>query len=485
MQFLPVYIKYLFILLSSFYLFPKLLHIPFSKKGIGVSLLFSCVLPFPYYYARINIPVLSLFFLVSAFLIIMLYLYHTAFNTALITSVISIGLSFFLFTVATVVMSPLFLTPAATNKNAAIYQTILQLAVSVCQLLLTLLPFRIRRLKNGMPFLHQQDSNDIGAFISLLLLLAVSLSKIRIENDLIFALSIFFTAICGLLLFFWWRKRLTQKYIETLQKNEFEYLTKEIADLQEQVQKLKGDNENMSKIIHKDNKLIPAMNLAVNEMLALHLDPSAKPSAGQDKSSRLDELTALSKQLELLSKDRKGILRACENMTAGFAPTGLARFDALLRYMEQKAFDYQAEFCFSPDADIRELTAQGITEDDLCTLTADLTENAFIACKNRNQQSGKVLLDTVTEDGYFCLRFFDNGIPFVPAIISKLGKKRITTHADSGGSGIGMMTAFEITHKYNASLCIDHASYKEIYSKKVSVCFDGRNEFRAEGKIIE
>lgn len=469
-----VYIKYFFMLLSCFYIFPKLLNIPFSKKRIGLSILVSCVFPVPFYYVRVYVPALSLFFMVFIFLIVALHLYHITLNTALITSVITFGLSYFLFMASAVVMSPFILALEVIIENDTIYHTTSQIAASICQFILSILPFRIRRLKNGMTFLYQQDSNDTGAFISALLLMAASLSSIRKENDLIFALPIFFIAICGLLLFFWWKKQLTQKYKNTLREKEFEYLSEEIESLQSELQKLKNDNEEMSKIIHKDNKLIPAMELAVREMLALHQDASNT----QGNTAQLSELTALSEQLELLSKDRKGILHVYESSAANFASTGLARFDALLRYMKQKASEYDASFRFSLNANIQYLVKHITNEDDLCTLVADFTENAFIASKG--QQTRNVLVNIGIENNNYCLNVFDSGIPFEQATLSRLGKGRITTHADSGGSGIGMMTAFEIAHKYNASICIDESIHNEMYTKKVSVCFDGLNEFRVE-----
>ena len=81
-----------------------------------------------------------------------------------------------------------------------------------------------------------------------------------------------------------------------------------------------------------------------------------------------------------------------------------------------------------------------------------------------------------------------------------LGIKRITTHKDSGGTGIGLSSTYNLCKKYNASFVItedinsenttfsdtnyndsisEKASSKDItFTKKVSVVFDGKSEYR-------
>ena len=54
-----------------------------------------------------------------------------------------------------------------------------------------------------------------------------------------------------------------------------------------------------------------------------------------------------------------------------------------------------------------------------------------------------------------------------------MGKTRYTTHGDSGGTGIGLMTTFELIKVYSASFIINENFNYSPYCKKVSVCFDG------------
>lgn len=72
---------------------------------------------------------------------------------------------------------------------------------------------------------------------------------------------------------------------------------------------------------------------------------------------------------------------------------------------------------------------------------------------------------------------FDSGVDFEIDTLSKLGKERVTTHADNGGSGIGFMTTFETLRKAYASLMITEFAHKTPFSKSVSIIFDGENSF--------
>ena len=82
--------------------------------------------------------------------------------------------------------------------------------------------------------------------------------------------------------------------------------------------------------------------------------------------------------------------------------------------------------------------------------------------------------------------FFDNDIILKAAenfgvdvgVLKNMGKKRITTHSGEGGSGIGMMTLFNILRETGASFAIEEFAEGAKYHKAVSVTFDGARKFR-------
>lgn len=470
-----IYIKYSFMLLCSFYLFSKLLNLTVSRKNVFISVLFSVLVPFPFLYIRLYLPSISLFVLVSLFFAATIFLYRVMLNTALFSSIISFGISCFLFYISVFLASPLICLLFYLIKNKFFLYTLSSFLVCSIQLILSTLPFHSQRLKKGMPFLLQQGASDTGVFISLLIVMTASLASLYQKNDLLFAIPIFTVVICGVLLLFWWKRSITQKYKKMLQKQENEALVYSNQSLQKEIQTLKNDNESLSKIIHKDNKLIPAMELAVRELL------SASQMSGSDINLK-NKADSLLKELQLLTEERKGILLSYEKDSIHSVSSGLTRFDALIHYMSQKCYLNKMDFKVSLNADILYLTQHIIDETDLCTLTADLLENAIIACQN--QPAKNILLVIGIENRHYYLNIFDSGTPFQSDTIKFIGKIRTTTHADTGGSGIGLITTFEIAKKYKASFYIEEINNTSMYTKKISFCFDDLYIFNAYGNRI-
>ena len=70
-----------------------------------------------------------------------------------------------------------------------------------------------------------------------------------------------------------------------------------------------------------------------------------------------------------------------------------------------------------------------------------------------------VFLSIEASPNKYTISVFDSGDFFSKEVIKRLGKKRYTTHKDTGGSGIGMMTVFELLKIYNASFSINEKIY--------------------------
>lgn len=470
-----IYIQYVSVLLCSFYLFSKLLNLTVSKKAVFISVLFSVLAPFPFLCIWFLLPSLSLFILVFLFFTATKFLHRITLNTALFSSIISFAISWFLFYTSGLLVSPLLYLFVQLIKNKLYLYILSAFLIGGIQFTLTALPFHFQRFKKGMPFLLQQGASDIGVFISLLIIMAASLNNLYQQNGLLYTITIFTIVICGILLFFWWKRSIAQEYIKKLKERETEALIYANESLQKEIQTLKNDNESLSKIIHKDNKLIPAMELAVRELL------SAGQMSDSDRNLQ-NRADSLLKELKLLSEERKGILLSYERNAIYSVSSGLTRLDALIHYMNQKCYLNQTDLKVSLNADILYLTRHIIDEADLCTLTADLLENAIIACKN--QPAKNILLVIGIENQQYYLSIFDSGTPFHPDTIQLMGKIRTTTHSDTGGSGIGLITTFEIAKKYKASFYIEEITNTSMYTKKISFYFDGLYIFNAYGSRI-
>ncbi len=253
---------------------------------------------------------------------------------------------------------------------------------------------------------------------------------------------------------------MTQEYVEQLRKRERQDLENVISKLSEEVSQLKLENEIFSKIIHKDNKLLPAMELAVKQLLY----NAARNDNREVLAAQTGEMIA---QLERISAERAGIVRTYEQSGNRYSPVGIPVLDALFAYMLQKADSAGIELNFNFQVDIKEMIPSVISEQDLSTVLADLIENAIIAT-NDSVGEKRILVSFGRDRGECCLSVSDSAPPFSEEVLKNWGIQRITTHADTGGSGIGMMSIHDICKKYNASFSIEELE-GALYSKRVII----------------
>jgi signal transduction histidine kinase len=119
-----------------------------------------------------------------------------------------------------------------------------------------------------------------------------------------------------------------------------------------------------------------------------------------------------------------------------------------------------------------------INHGKLETIIANHLNNAQIAVNANNNPFRSITAVIGLTEEYYEFTVFDSGIPFEVDTLERLGTERVTTHSDTGGSGIGFMTTFQTMQEYNASLIIDEQKPSAVdYSKSVSVRFDNKNQY--------
>lgn len=71
---------------------------------------------------------------------------------------------------------------------------------------------------------------------------------------------------------------------------------------------------------------------------------------------------------------------------------------------------------------------------------------------------------------------YDTGVEFEIETLLKLGLEPVTTHKNTGGTGIGFISTFETINKCKASLIIQERNRKNTndYTKAVIIRFDGK-----------
>lgn len=462
-------IQIFFILLSCFYLYHKLLNIekrPFNIEFYcyiyfaGCSCLLYSISKNIYYI--VYFPALIILF----FVFIKIYTY-TNYKTALITTVIALGISLCSFTFSAVIMTLFLLCTGLTPEND--FWILIKLVIGIMQYILVHLPFQLKRLKKGMPFLYELNFNNAGFFLSICIIICVIIiSTPYTLHTYIIMSSLFLIFPCALLLISWWRAIITRNYRRKLQQFEMQQLKNELVQKEQEITRLLENNKALAQIIHRDNKLIPAMELAVNTFLQNQntLSPQQLKEQG----------LALAAHLQTMSQERKFNLTEYQTNGQPLASTGICAVDAVLQLMYQRALQEQIDYNLRITENIKTTALQSLSEEDFSHLLADLIENAFIAMSDVADK--KILINLGRMGNHLSVEISDNGQPFLPEIFQDFGLKAHTTHAGNGGSGIGLMGIWKLKKKYRASLVItEYAPGTYSYTKQISLIFDAKKHY--------
>ena len=125
--------------------------------------------------------------------------------------------------------------------------------------------FKIKRFKNGLTFLNNKINNEISDIIML------NISTITIfvycvlraySKDIRKNLFLMFVAL-GAIMFFTVKKMITMHYMHKLLTDTMEEYKKELADKQREIDDLKADKKNVSKITHEFYNRQKALELLV------------------------------------------------------------------------------------------------------------------------------------------------------------------------------------------------------------------------------
>ncbi|RGI43172.1 sensor histidine kinase [Roseburia sp. OM04-10BH] len=459
-------IRWFFNFLCSFYLFYKLLNLKNPKILQKISFFIIFLIDsFLFCFLEANsfifiFPTIILFntFILSRFT-------QKTISLSLVTLVISEGIHYILFLLAAL-LTALVIAPFFYGRYDLPYVAI-QFTGGLLELLLIFLLFKIKRLRRGMPFLYQIGSSATGFILSCFILLIVTIISFYDSiPDMQFLFLLIALFLIGLLLYCWWRFRITRDYREKLRQAELKALQNELIEKDNRIRKLEENNDALAKIIHKDNKLIPAMELAVCEYLEDGITDGDTRKKGEQ----------LSNELKTMAQDRKGTLNSYRHDEHSLPVTGVCVLDALFTYMQQRALAQNINFSLHITGNIVKMTEDVISGEDLSHLLADLLENAMIAIGDNEVRSLSAYL-CHNEDSC-TIEISDSGNAFDVQLFEDFGQTRHTTHKDSGGSGIGLMDIWKIKKQYCASLhIIEYAPGTSTFTKKISLVFDRKNHY--------
>ena len=457
-------IKYFVVINCSFNIYTKLLNRAATLSRLAVNSVLSLFLAFVAYYIRSYATPLLIPFLILISIVYLTQSTKTKLELSITTTILSFGISYASFYLLIFFLSIIFQLFKAAHSSENI--NVITFCALIIQFLLTYVLFKFRRLKSGMPFLKNKGSSNTGVFISVLLLCCVTIFTNHNNSEFVYIVPVVLILLCGVFILFWWRGKLTKTYIERLRSDELSYLKGTIQDQDTQIKNLKEQNDALARIIHKDNKLLPAMGLAVKDYLESY-DESYENSRRKGQE--------LLTQLNIMLEERSGALRDYQLDNGKLPLTNVLSIDSLMKFMFNKAKENGVILELTLAGSVTFMVENIISDSELRTLLADLIENAIIATKA--SISKKILVFIGISNSSYLINVMDSGIPFEVNTIVDLGLKRATTHADDGGSGIGLVMAYQVIKEHHASFIIEEYSGNNIYTKKLSVKFDGLEQY--------
>lgn len=462
-----LFIRYFSIIFCSIYCYHKVLNLNTDKSYYYIfnsltSLFITTVVTLLFYK---NIAFHTILLFTMYFTIVSVYS-KIKLHISLIVTIISYAISYISLLFSGLIMSVIISMFFNTISVLSVYSIILG---ALLQHFFIYLIFKIKRLKKGMPFLLKSSILNLGVVICLFIILYNTILNVfEYSTSFIRGILLSLILLLALALLIWWRRKITQSYVEKLRVSEVEALYKEISDKEHEIEKLHSNNRYLARIIHKDNKLIPAMELAVRNYLqnGMQMKPEDARQYGID----------LLAQLQTMAADREGIIQNYHDDYRFRPQIGLYSVDAIIYYMERRAIPHSIRYEYQFDKGLKEVMLSYIDENDAIHLLSDAIENSIIATMHAIKKEIKIHIGFI-QDILF-MDISDTGLPFEPATYQNFGLLQHTTHKDSGGSGVGLLDIWKLKHKYKISLQIyEYPPDDHEYTKKIRFFFDRRNHF--------
>lgn len=461
------FIKMIFISLYTFYVYTKIINYK-NKDFYRFAIIISfCILISTIYTVLLRYinPVPIILFLYFLYDIVMAIITNNKINYSTLVMIISFTIVYATYIFSTIIAGLLIYY---LKVNINISNPIINLVIHLIEVILLLSIMRLKRIRNGLKFLRNQNKAvNITMYIVLIggIILTILGMLKGSENEL---LNTFLMA--GIILIFislvaWIQNQITNQYREDMRNRTIEIQKKEIDEQLNIIKDIKEENFRLAKAIHKYNNRLFALELGIKNTI----EQNYKTEFAEELSSILEETENIS----------KGFSEETTIKNKTLPLTNITGIDNMFKYMQKEANRSNINFDLKINESINYLIENTISKEKLETLIGDHLKDAIIAVNSSDNSYKSILAILGRIEDCYEFSVYDTGIEFDIEVLLKLGIEPITTHKETGGSGIGFMTTFETLKECKASLIIEEYNPETTnYTKSVTIRFDNNNEYK-------
>lgn len=341
--------------------------------------------------------------------------------------------------------------------------------------------FKIPRLKHGVAFLQNQEKTDNIGIIGIIMVgLAIFIYSI-ISKTFMTGYILVGVILETIAMSIWIFRKLTKYYKQKLKEQTIEELENEIKEKDEKIKTILEENNKIATINHKYSSRISALEKISNKILT-------NPVVLENMKTEFgEEFGEIQTQIENLSKEFTSEVTENIKHNNNLPKTGIFGIDNLLKFLSEEAAKDNITLNLKINGSINYMVENIIPQNKLETLLADHIKDAIIAIKSSNNTYRNILVIIGIVEDFYEVCIYDTGIEFEIDTLLKLGLEQITTHKETGGSGIGFITTFETLKETKASLIIEEKHPESIsdFTKAVRIRFDGKQEYKIRSYRID
>lgn len=427
-------IKYLLINIFTYLIALKISNTKNIKYIQSISIIIGSVIVTIIYSILKEYLNFTLLFMIAFFIQIMFLTGIINKNTSIIiTNLLANAIAYAIFIVASIIE----LIPMIIFKIKI--STINFMLIALIDIILMLFFLKMKRLKNGLVFLNNNVCNNYIDIIVINISMTIILAYCILGNyygNLTMNLTVSFV-ILTIIMFIMIQKTLILYYKQKLLEKTMADYEEEIKQKDEIIKELSEEKFKISKVNHEFYNRQKSLEKAVKDFI------------NNTSTEMGNELTIINK-INNLSKEYSNKMEKIKQVEK-LPLTDVEEIDEMFKYMQSECIKNNIDFRLKIEGNIISLINNIIEKDRLVTLIGDHLRDAIIAINSGTNKFKSIIAILGIKDKYYEFCVYDTGVEFEIETLLKLGLEPVTTHKNTGGTGIGFISTFETINKCKAS----------------------------------